>query len=438
MRARLWNAVVSVTLSDVGHAIRRLRRAPGFTILCALTLAVGIGTSTAIISAVNPILFEPLPYPQPEHIVSIWDHGVDASHLDVTFGTFREISERNRTLDSIAVMRAWQPTVTGSGEPERLEGQRVSAKYFNVLAMSPMLGRTFTATDDLPNGPKVTILSDRLWHRRFSGDSNIIGRDITLDDDHFTVVGIMPPVFENVLGPSVELGTTLQYNPALPLDGREWGHHLRMIARVRDGGSVTGAAADLEAIARNPIPESARAPWAALGQGLIVSPLKEDVVTAVKPALLAILAAVVLMLLIACVNVTNLMLARGAQRKGEFAVRAALGAGRSRLIRHLLTETLLLTGFGGAVGMIVADLGLRLFVAVAPPTLPRATAMEVDSVTLAFGVAITILVGVAVGVIPAFRASATGLPSPLQFGSTRVAGPPKPSSLVARFRSSSP
>jgi putative ABC transport system permease protein len=385
-------------------------------------LAAGIGTSTTIISAVNPILFEPLPYPQPERIVSIWDYGVDASHLDVTFGTFREISERNRTLDSTAVMRAWQPTITGSEQPERLEGQRVSAKYFDVLAVLPIRGRTFTATEDLPNAPRVAILSDRLWHRRFNGDPSIIGRDITLDDDRFAVVGIMPPTFENVLSPSVELWTTLQYNPAVPLDGREWGHHLRMIARVHSGESVAAAAADLGRIALTPIPEFARAPWAALGQGLIVGPLKDDVVRAVRPALLAILGAVAVMLLIVCVNVTNLMLARGAQRKGELAVRAALGAGRVRMIRHLLTESLLITGFGGALGTIVADFGLQLFVALAPSTLPRATAMQVDYVTLGFGVAITIVVGVAVGVIPAFRASAAGLPSTLQGGSTRVAG----------------
>jgi putative ABC transport system permease protein len=312
--------------------------------------------------------------------------------------------------------------VTGSDQPERLDGQRVSAGYFNVLAVHPALGRNFAAAEDLPNGAKVVILSDKLWQRRFDRDRIIIGRDITLDDDHFTVIGVMPAQFENVVSPSAELWTTLQYNPSVPLNGREWGHHLRMIARVRSDASVGQAVSELNAIARTSLPEFARAPWAALGQGFIVNVLKEDVVAAVRPALLAVLGAVALMLIIASVNVANLMLARGAQRKGEFAVRAALGAGRMRMIRHLLTESLLLTALGGGLGMIVAEFGVRMFVALAPAALPRASAIQVDNVTLAFGVAITMLVGIGVGVIPAFRASATRLHSSLQFGSTRVAG----------------
>lgn len=422
MRTSAWNNVVSVSASDLRHAIRRLRRAPGFAALCALTLAVGIGASTAIFSAVNPILFEPIPYPSPERILAIWDYGVDGTHLDVTFGTFREVAARSRTLDSIAVMKPWQPTVTGSDQPERLNGQRVSAGYFNVLAVPPALGRSFTAAEDLPNGAKVVILSDKLWQRRFNRDRTIIGRNVTLDDDQFTVIGVMPARFECVLSPSAELWTALQYNPSVPLDGREWGHHLRMIARVRSDATVGQAVIELDTIARTSLPEFARASWAALGQGFIVSPLKEDVVAAVRPALLAVLGAVALMLIIASVNVTNLMLARGTQRHGEFAVRAALGAGRLRMIRHLLTESLLLTGLGGGLGMLVAEFGVRMFIALAPSALPRASAIQVDNVTLIFGFAITMLIGVAVGVIPAVRASATRLQSSLQFGSTRVAG----------------
>jgi putative ABC transport system permease protein len=422
MRTSVWNNVVNVSAFDVRHAIRRLRRAPGFTALCALTLAVGIGSSTAIFSAVNPILFEPIPYPHPERVVAIWDYGVDGSHLDVTFGTYRELAARSRTLAASAVMRSWQPTVTGSDQPERLNGQRVSAGYFDVLAVLPALGRNFAATEDLPNGAKVAILSDQLWQRRFDRDRTILGRDITLDDDHFTVIGVMPAQFENVLSPSAEIWTTLQYNPSVPVDGREWGHHLRMIARVRSDASVAQCVSEVDTIARTSLPEFARAPWAALGRGLIVNPLKEEVVAAVKPALLAVLGAVILMLIIASVNVTNLMLARGAQRTGEFAVRAALGAGRMRMIGHLLAESLLVTTVGGGLGMMMAELGVRIFVALAPSALPRTDAIQVDNFALLFGVAITMLVGIAVGVIPAFRASAAKPQSSLQFGSTRVAG----------------
>ena len=422
MRMGVWNTVVNVTAADVRYASRRLRRTPGFTALCVVTLAVGIGASTAIFSAVNPILFEPIPYPQPDRILAVWDYGVDGSHLDVTFGTYREVVQRSRTLDAIAVMKPWQPTVTGVDQPERLDGQRVSAGFFNVLGVLPVLGRNFMAVEDLPNGANVVILSDKLWQRRFDRDGTIIGRDITLDDDRFTVIGIMPPQFENVQRPTAELWTTLQYNPSVPFSGREWGHHLRMIARVRSEASVEQSVSELDTIARTSLPEFPRAPWAALGQGFTVNPLKEDVVAGVRPALLAVLGAVALMLIIASVNVTNLMLARGAQQQGEFAVRAALGAGRVRMIRHLLTESLLLTALGGGLGMMVAEFGVRLFVALAPSALPRADAIQVDNTTLMFGVAITMLAGVAVGVIPSFRASATRLQSNLQFGSTRVAG----------------
>ena len=395
MRMGVWNTVVNVTAADVRYASRRLRRTPGFTALCVVTLAVGIGASTAIFSAVNPILFEPIPYPQPDRILAVWDYGVDGSHLDVTFGTYREVVQRSRTLDAIAVMKPWQPTVTGVDQPERLDGQRVSAGFFNVLGVLPVLGRNFMAVEDLPNGANVVILSDKLWQRRFDRDGTIIGRDITLDDDRFTVIGIMPPQFENVQRPTAELWTTLQYNPSVPFSGREWGHHLRMIARVRSEASVEQSVSELDTIARTSLPEFPRAPWAALGQGFTVNPLKEDVVAGVRPALLAVLGAVALMLIIASVNVTNLMLARGAQQQGEFAVRAALGAGRVRMIRHLLTESLLLTALGGGLGMMVAEFGVRLFVALAPSALPRADAIQVDNTTLMFGVAITMLAGVA-------------------------------------------
>lgn len=422
IRGSGWESLISTTMADVRHAGRRLRHSPGFAILSVLTLAVGIGASTAIFSAVNTVLFEPLPYHLPENIVTVWDRGVDGARLDVTFGTFREILERSRSLEATAVMKPWLTTATGSDRPERLTGQRVSSQYFRVLAASPALGREFVPAEDLPNGPRVVIISDGLWQRRFNRDPSILGRGIRLDDVNYTVVGIMPAVFENVLSPAAELWAPLQYNPVLSLEGREWGHHLQMVARVRAEVGVAQAERELDTIARTPLPGFVRAPWASVPQGFIVKSLKEDVTAAVKPALLAVLGAVALMLAIACVNVTNLMLARGAQRRGEFAVRAALGASRVRMVRHLLTESLLVTGLGGGLGLIVAAFSIQTLVALSPATVPRLDAIRVDNVALLFGLMVTTLVGVAIGLIPAFRASATRLQSSVQYGSTRIAG----------------
>ena len=175
----------------------------------------------------------------------VWDRGSEGSRLDITFGTYRELAQRSRSFESLAVMKAWQPTLTGRAEPERLEGQRVSAGYFRVLGAPPAIGRDFDSSDDRPNGPQVAILSDGLWRRRFGGDAAIIGRQVTLDDASFTVIGVASSAFENVLSPSAELWTLLQYDPALPLQGREWGRHLRMVGAAaagrRIGTGQTGA-----------------------------------------------------------------------------------------------------------------------------------------------------------------------------------------------------
>jgi hypothetical protein len=196
-------------IQDLRYGVRMLLKNPSFTLIAAFTLALGIGASTAIFSVVNPILFEPLPYPQAGRVTMIWDFGPGGARADVTFGAYRELAERSRSFDALAVMRAWQPTVTGSAEPERLDGQRVSASYFRALGVPPALGRDFDAADDRPNGPQVAILSDGLWQRRFGADPAVIGRQITLDDTSYTVIGVLPSAFENVLTPSAATATWL-------------------------------------------------------------------------------------------------------------------------------------------------------------------------------------------------------------------------------------
>jgi putative ABC transport system permease protein len=424
VRSYGWENVVGTLFADVRYGTRQLRNHPGFTAVGVLTLALGIGACTAIFSAVNPILFEPLPYPHANRIMMIWYAEDNGSRSPQAFHTYRELAERNRSFETAAVMKTWLPAMTGENQPERLEGQQVSANYFRTLGVSPVLGRDFQASDDVLNGPKVAILSDGLWRRAFGGDGTILGRQVKLDDNGYTVIGIMPRTYENVLAPAAEIWSPLQYDVtnAVSPDTREWGHHLRMVGRLRAGVGKDQAQRELDAIARKPAVDFPRPNWASLEHGVIVDAVQDDITRGVKPALVAVLGAVLLVLLIACVNVTNLLLARGAQRRGEFAMRAALGAGRSRLLRQLITESLVLAVFGGALGMLVAQLGVHALLVFSPPELPRANAIGVDATAFAFALGITAVVGVAVGLIPALYAFRGNLYVGLHETSRRTAG----------------
>ena len=392
-------------VQDVRYAFRQLRKNPGFATTAVVILALGIGAITAIFSAVNPILFKPLPYPQARRITMLWERHSDGSPLFVTFATFHGLDERTRSFDSLAAMKPWQPTMVGADRPERFEGQRVSANYFRALGVSPVLGRDFEAADDRHKGPNVVVLSDALWRRRFGSDRSVVGRQVSLDGDLFNVIGVMPASFENVLAPSAELWAPLQYDPSLPPDSREWGHHLRMVGRLRPGttkeqanGEANVTLHTLGQMYAKGYNESGGVP-----SGMLVNSLQTDVTHDVKPALLAVLGAVGLVLLIACVNVANLVLARGAQRQSEFAMRAALGASRGRLTRQLITESLLLALIGGAFGIAIAELGVRALVALSPPGLPRVNAITVDGAVFGFALGITTLIGLAVGLVPALQ-----------------------------------
>ena len=407
-------------LQNLRFAVRQARKNPGFAIAAIGVLGLGIGASTAIFSAVNPILFEPLPYPQAKRITMIWDV-FQGTREDVTFHTYRELAERSRSFDSLAVLKMWQPAMTSSDEPERLDGQTVSAGYFRVLGITPALGRDFQPADDEFKGPKNVIISDRLWHRRFDSNPNIIGQQVKLEGDLYTVIGVMP-AFDNVLAPSAEIWSALQYDPShiTNYDSKEWGHHLRMVGRLKSTATLNQARRELEVIASSPVPEFPRPRWATLKNGFIVDSLQREVTRGIKPALVAVLGAVLLLLTISSVNVANLLLARGVQRQGEFTVRSALGAARRTLVRQLLTESLLLAVCGGAFGIVVAQLVIGILVALSPHDLPRVAAIGVDGVALAFAVGLTTLVGVAVGLIPALQASRANLQPGMQRTSGRT------------------
>jgi predicted permease len=287
--------------------------------------------------------------------------------------------------------------------------------------VTPELGRDFEPADDRLGGANLVVVSHSLWRRRLGADSAIIGRDLTLDDDRFTVVGVMPAGFENVLTPSAEIWALLQYDPSLPTTGREWGHHLRMVGRTRSGVALDQVHRDLAAIAAAPVAEFSRPRWASMAQGFTVSSLEEEVTREVRPALLAVLGAVFLLLGIASVNVTNLFLARAGERRGEFAMRAALGAGRTRLVRQSLIESLVLALLSGAAGLGIAQLGIKALVALSPPGLPRVDAIRIDGAVFGFGLALTTLLGLLVGLVPAHSTARTDLVSGLERGSGRMA-----------------
>jgi putative ABC transport system permease protein len=426
VRSYGWENAVRTFFFDLRYAARQLRTHRSFTVVSIITLALGIGASTAIFSAVNPILFSPLPYPHPNRLLMIWNTWRGA-RFELSYGTYRELLERSRSFESMTIFEPWQPTFTGDSIPERLEGQSVSASFFRVLGVAPVLGRDFLPGEEAVHGPRAAILSDGLWERLFHRDRNIIGRAIKLDDDNYTVIGVMPARFENVLSPTAAIWTPAQYDPGLLASSsntwaREWGLHLRLVARVKPGISRDQAIAEIAQIARSPLPDFPRPQWASLEHGLIVDRLQDSVAHTVKPALIAIAGAVVLVLAIASVNVLNLLLARGTERRGEFAVRTALGASRRRVLRQLVTESLLLSLLGSVCGVGVAYGGVRALIALSPPGLPRLDAIALDSAALVFALAITTAIGLLTGVIPAVHLSRNGLHSGLQQNSRRSVG----------------
>ena len=420
VREHGWENVIETFVADLRYATRQLRAMPGFTALTVFILALGIGATTAIFSAVNPILLKSLPYPEASQIMTIWGLRRDGSLNEGAFGAFHEISQRTHSFERLAAIRSWLPTMTSAGEPERFKGQRVSADYFRVLGVGPSIGRDFRADEDKPNGSNVAVLSDALWRRRFSSSPAIVGTEITLDGNIYSVIGIMPATFENVAAPDAEIWTTLQYDLS---GGRTWGHHLRLLGRLRAGASMGEASRELDALWPTLLKEH---PKELFNEALVVSSLQDHVTAGVRPALLAVMTSVVLLLVIANLNVISLLLARSARRQGEFAVRASLGAGRRRLIRQLLTESLLLSTIGGALGIVIAKTGIRTLIALSPPGLPRVASIGMDSSVLAFSIGVTTLVGLAIGLFPALLAARHGLQAGLQQDARRLTGGHRP------------
>src|SRR5688572_8654890 len=272
VRESTWEHMLDTFIRDVRYALRGLRASPGFAAIVVLTLAVGMGATTAIFSALKPILFQPLSYPDPDRVVVIQEISLNGSRLEGTYGMYRWMLDRNRAFSQIAVVRSWQPIVTGTDVPEQLSGERVTASYFTALGVPPAVGPGFSADDDIANGPNVVILSHALWRRRFAANPTIVGRQITLDDNSYTVVGVMPADFRNALSPAAELWSLLQYDMS---QGRAWGHHLHTIGRLLPGIDVKDASRQTNDLGQAALAELRPPTYSPAGVTFTVSSLAE-------------------------------------------------------------------------------------------------------------------------------------------------------------------
>ncbi|HEV2860568.1 MAG TPA: ABC transporter permease [Pyrinomonadaceae bacterium] len=398
-----WGFVMMETLlQDVRFGVRVLARHKGFTAVAVLTLALGIGANTAIFSVVNAVLLRPLPYKDPERLVMLWENDTQEGNdrNPVAPANFVDWQKQTGTCDALAFYN--QPAgvnVTGGGsEPERVVGAGVSPNIFSVLGVQPARGRTFS---DSEAAAHEVIISHGFWQRRFGGDPEVVGRQMTLDAEILDVVGVMPPEFQ--LPEETELWWANMDGSLATMRVR---HFLRVVGRLKPGVPVEQARADFDTIARR---LAEQYPETNTGYGVNVITLRDQFVGGVRPALLLLLGAVGFVLLIACANVANLMLARSAARQKEMAVRAALGAGRLRLVRQLLTESLLLAAAGGAAGLLFAYWGSDLLTALGASGLPRGARVGVDGRVLAFTFMMTLLTGLAFGFVPAWAGAKAGV-----------------------------
>ncbi|NNF39545.1 MAG: ABC transporter permease [Gemmatimonadetes bacterium] len=404
-----WEARIDAVWADLRLTARSLRRSPGFTAVVVLTLGLGIGATTAIFSVVRPVLLDPLGYPQADRILALDTRNDDGTRVQTAFGSYRELSARSRSFTALAVAKPWQPTLTGDDEPERLAGRGVSASYFDVLGVPPVRGAGFDPAEDIAGGARQVVVSDRFWRTRLGGDPEVIGRTLRLDGEIYRVVAVTAEGFVDALAPDARIWTLLQYDPAeASFDSREWGHHLDLIARLRPEVDEEAARRELADVSARPVAAWPRPDWASLSRGIEVRTLREATMADARPIMLVVAGAAGLLLLVTCTNVTLLLLARGARRRGEFAMRSALGASEGRLVHYLLTESLTLAALGALLGVAMAGAGIEALVRLSPASLLRLDAVALDVGALGFAAGLAALVGIAVGLAPRLHRSAGG------------------------------
>jgi len=396
---------MSIFLQDLRYAIRMLLNFPAFAAIAILTLALGIGANTALFSVVNGVLLNPLAYSHPGQLVAVYGKTPGIDHAPIAYLNFLDWQRDTQTFSSMAIYRNQDYTFIGKGEGERLTGYMISADFFSTLGVIPILGRAFLPDDDHPGAAPVVILGAGFWKRKFGSSLEIVGEPIALNGTSYTVVGVISPGF-TFYGQDRDVYTPIgQWNdPSFRDRGVDLSAHA--IGRLKPGVTLAQAKADMDGVAQN---LAAAYPEADKGLGITLVSMKEDIVGNVQPFLIMLLAAVGFLLLIACANVANLFLARAMGRSREFAIRASLGASQARVIRQLLTESILLSGLGGALGLLFASWGAKAVLGTLPGALPRANEVSLDSRVLLFTMALSLFAGIVFGLAPALKTSRVDL-----------------------------
>src|SRR5579863_732681 len=392
-------------LQDLHYAVRMLRKNSAFAAIAVLTLALGIGANTALFSVVNGVLLNPLAYPHSGQLVALYGKSTGFNQAPISYLNFLDWQRDSQTFSSMAIYRNQDYNFTGTGEAERLSGYMISADFFPTLGVAPVLGRTFRPDDDHPGAAPVVILGGGFWKRKFGSSLDIAGKSMILNGTSYTIIGVIPAGF-TFYGRDRDIYTPIGQWKNASFRDRRVDVSSHGIGRLKPSASLAQAQAEMDAIAQNlalAYPEADKA------VGITLVSMKQDIVGNVQPFLIVLLAAVGFLLLIACANVANLLLARSMARSREFAIRAALGASQGRVIRQLLTESIVLAGFGGALGLLLAVWGTKAVLGTLPGALPRANEVALDSRVLLFTVALSLFAGIVFGLAPALKTSRVNL-----------------------------